>query len=283
MKALSDALGEWAPSAHPSSHADPVAQLAAGWPEIVGDEIARNSMPVRLADETLSVATRSSSWSQELSFLADRIVAAVRARFPQTPVRQLRFKVGTISAPRGRPAAPAAAPPVRPPRGGAKPAPSATAAESLARFRAGVEADRRAKRASGWKECSSCGASIAPGDGSLCITCTNARTQRRTGQVARLLYEAPWLGYAATAALVDELTWGEYDEIRSILLSRWWDALTKAVQSKRLSRDGRERSIASSYVLLKSKLAPEEIRPATVRDVLGDELHQLIYGTETQT
>jgi hypothetical protein len=31
---------------------------------------------------------------------------------------------------------------------------------------------------------------------------------------------------------------------------------------------------------LRSKLPPEDIVPATVRSVLGDELHDLIYGTE---
>ena len=45
-----------------------------------------------------------------------------------------------------------------------------------------------------------------------------------------------------------------------------------------LSRDGRERLVASSYVLLRSKLPPEEIMPATVRNVLGDELHELLYA-----
>ncbi|MGB6966166.1 MAG: hypothetical protein WBD90_17085, partial [Xanthobacteraceae bacterium] len=42
-------------------------------------------------------------------------------------------------------------------------------------------------------------------------------------------------------------------------------------------RDGRERLVASSYVLLRSKIAPEDIMPATVRNVLGDELHELLY------
>ncbi len=62
------------------------------------------------------------------------------------------------------------------------------------------------------------------------------------------------------------------------LLSHWWGMLARARTAKRLSRDGRERLLASSYVLLQSKLAPEEIMPATVRNILGDELHDLLYG-----
>ena len=71
--------------------------------------------------------------------------------------------------------------------------------------------------------------------------------------------------------------------IRNRLLSRWWETLARARASKRLSRDGRERTIASSYVVLKSKLPPEAIDPATVRNVLGDELHDVMYGMERQT
>ena len=101
--------------------------------------------------------------------------------------------------------------------------------------------------------------------------------------VARLLFEAPWLGYAGTASLVDGLLREEYETIRSRVLSRWWRTLDRARAAKRLSRDGRERLIASSYVLLDTRLPPENVFPATVRNVLGDELHDLIYGTEQQT
>ncbi len=67
--------------------------------------------------------------------------------------------------------------------------------------------------------------------------------------------------------------------IRSLLLARWWTMLVRArAQAKRLSSDGRERLAASSYVLLRSNLPPEEIMPATVRNVLGDELNDLLYG-----
>lgn len=94
------------------------------------------------------------------------------------------------------------------------------------------------------------------------------------------MFEAPWLGYTGTAELVDGLTPAEYDATRNRLLSRWWEALTRAREAKRLSRDGRERTIASSYVVLKSKLPPEAIDPATLRNVLGDELNELLFGTE---
>ncbi|MGC1381784.1 MAG: hypothetical protein WA814_12275, partial [Candidatus Baltobacteraceae bacterium] len=151
---------------------------------------------------------------------------------------------------------------------------AANAQEALARFRSDVEERRRAKRSAGWKECDGCGGLISP-DG-VCVTCEAARAQERATSTARLLFEAPWLGYAGTAALVGGLCEEEYERVRTQLLTRWWGLLVRARDAKRLSRDGRERLVASSYVVLRSKLPPEEIMPATVRSVLGDELHDLL-------
>ena len=100
--------------------------------------------------------------------------------------------------------------------------------------------------------------------------------------VPHMLFAAPWLGYAGTAALVSGLQLEEYERIRAQLLTHWWEMLVRARAAKRLSRDGRERLVASSYVLLKSGISPEEIIPAAVRNILGDELHDLIYASEEQ-
>jgi hypothetical protein len=219
---------------------------------------------------------RSSAWSHQLSLLAETILKAVRARLGAVRVAQLRFRVGRI-------AAQTAAPNPRRRHGTSSSAPrddSATTQDALARLRRDVDGARRAKQAAGWKECSGCGALVAPDEEALCIVCANARAAERAGETARLLFEAPWLGYAGTSALVSGLSLEEYEAIRARLLAAWWETLSRARAAKRLSSDGRERSIASSYVLLRSKLPPEEIVPATVRNALGDELHDLIYGME---
>lgn len=284
LKPLTEAIDAWAPREGCGRSSDPLVLLAAGWSEIVGAEVARNSRPTRIADGMLVVTTRSSAWSQQLSYLSERIVAAVRGRLPSAAIDRLMFRIGRLT--------PHAAPSPAPPhlsqpaqsRGRSRAArpPAASAEEAIARFRQDVGERQRAKRAAGWKECGGCGALIAP-SGALCVQCRNARARERGDAVARLLFEAPWLGYAGTAALVDGLKLREYEAIRKRLLARWWETLARARAAKSLSRDGRERLIASSYVLLESRLAPEEILPATVRNVLGDELHDLIYGTGQQT
>ena len=274
MLKLSQAIVEWAPS-EKSALRDPLTLLAAGWADIVGAEVAANSAPVRLADGTLVVVTRSSAWSHQLSFLAERVLGAVAARLPSSGIERLRFRVGTLprrSAPR------AGGSPAKPVRLPGEPVPSASAAEALAQFARHVEGATRAKRSAGWKACDSCGAFIDPSHKATCAACSAARSEGLALAAARLLFEAPWLGFAGTAELVDGLNQKEYERIRSRLLKRWWGMLERARVAGRLSRDGRERLVASSYVLLRSKLPPEEIMPATVRNVLGDELHELLYG-----
>ena len=281
LRPLLEALGDWTPQNQVPPKADPLSLLAAGWREIVGDDVARNTHPARILDDTLWITTRSSAWSQQLSFLSEPILAAVHARLSQTSVTNLRFRVGKLPVRIARRPPVRPAEPMRPSASVAMP-PANDAAEALSRFRDSVEQRRRADRRAGWKECQACGASIVTRD-ALCVTCRNARADRRAAAAARLMFEAPWLGYAGTAELVEGLTPADYDATRNRLLSRWWESLTRARAAKRLSRDGRERAIASSYVILKSKLPPETIDPATLRNVLGDELNDLLFGMEQQT
>ncbi len=92
---LSAMLTEWAPGDKSTAH-EPIALLEAGWAEIVGAEVARNSHPLRIADATLHVVARSSAWSHQLSFLSEHILRAVTARLPRAGVERLRFRVGAL-------------------------------------------------------------------------------------------------------------------------------------------------------------------------------------------
>lgn len=275
MLKISEALAGWQP-AQSGAATDPLTLLEAGWDEIVGAKVAQNSRPSRIADGTLTITTRSSAWSHQLSLLSEHVLHAVAARLPNAGLRAIRFRVGRIldSPHRRQPAGRrhATRRPARPH------GPSADAPAALARFRRDVEMQRGEQLAAGYCECPRCRALVAPGADALCVSCSNARIEQVTAATSRLLFEAPWLGYAGTVALVDGLQEEEYERIRSQLLAHWWRMLARARAAKRLSRDGRERLVASSYVLLQSRLAPEAIDPATVRSILGEELHDLLYG-----
>jgi hypothetical protein len=272
---LSEALAGWQPAQN-GAPAEPLTLLEAGWEQIVGAKVAQNSRPARIADGTLTVVTRSSAWSHQLSFLSDHVLHAVAARLPKAGIRTIRFRVGRIADSSRRAALPARRHEVR--RAQRAGRASADAAEALARFRRDVEAQRREQASAGCRECRRCQALVPPSPDGLCAACSNARIQDLTAAAGRLMFEAPWLGYAGTVTLVAGLQEEEYERIRSQLLAHWWRMLARARAAKRLSRDARERLIASSYVLLQSRLAPEDIQPPTIRSILGDELHDLLYG-----
>ncbi len=273
MKPLNTVLSAWQPSA--SESADPLLRIKAEWPAIVGPEVAANSRPAEMVRDGLLIVTRSGAWSQQLSFLSERILHALRARAGVSPER-LRFRVGRITAAALIPAGKRLA--GRRVRTESR-TPAASAQDALERFRADVAGAERAKARAGWKECGRCGVRVAPGAAAYCVSCENAHAQERDAQVGRLLFEAPWLGYPGIVRLVDGVTPKNYENVRSVLLRRWRDVLDGIVRTRR-NVTVRDRMIASSYVLLKSGLDPERIAPAVVRDLLGDHLHDIFYGTE---
>lgn len=281
MLKLGSLLGDFkAGSNEAPASLDPVALLAAGWGEIVGENNAASSRPSQLTGDALMVTTTSSARSETLALNAELILARVRARVPNAGIERLRFRVGKVSATAPKSTARRASGKAN--ASSPAPSPAQNATEALVRLRGSVEDAQRAKRERGWKECQRCNALVAPDSGPFCAPCTNARNDERERLVSRLLYEAPWLGFAGTARLVEDVSADEYAAIRHRLLARWWDRLCRAQRHGVPSRDGSDRSLASSYVLLKSERPPERIDPATLRNVLGDELHDFIYGTDRQ-
>lgn len=274
MRPLRSVLQTWQPGN--AVHDDPLSHLRAQWATIVGEEIAANSRPAELIRGSLLVVTRSSAWSQQLSFLSERIVEAVRNATGAT-LEGIRFRVGRIGS-RAHPGV------VRRRSRRAQPKPRA-AAETLesavAMFRADVANAQRAKAGAGWKECNRCGIRIVPESGQFCTPCASAWNAERSASIARLLFEVPFLGYAGITEHVEGLTRAEYEKVRTKLLSAWWDTLAQLRRSGRKRVSRRERDIASSFVLLKTGLDPEKIAPAVVRDLLGDDLYAVFYGNES--
>lgn len=272
LRALVAAIGNWIPASELSE--DPLLAIVAAWPSIVGADISKNSRPLTVSRGALLVLTRSSSWSQQLGFLSEGIIAVIRQRTPWAGIDRVAFRVGRITpkiATAGRRPDTARGTVFGPRRH------TATLAEAFERFRMDVQTTQHAKRTSGWKECLRCGAWLSGERASLCAPCENARDANRSRQVSQALFEAPWLGYAGVAEVVKDLSRYEYEAIRKRTLLRWWELLSRARRAGKLSVRGSERLFASSYVVLKSELEPEQITAATVRNLLGDELHDLLY------
>jgi hypothetical protein len=67
------------------------------WPEAVGDTVARNAWPARLArDGTLHVNTVSSTWAFELGRLADTILEKLRPGLGESTPPALKFAPGPV-------------------------------------------------------------------------------------------------------------------------------------------------------------------------------------------
>jgi hypothetical protein len=72
-------------------------RLVEVWPAAVGQTIARNAWPARVArDGTLHVATSSSSWAFELAQLEADIMRRLRDAAGASAPRSLRFAVGKL-------------------------------------------------------------------------------------------------------------------------------------------------------------------------------------------
>jgi predicted nucleic acid-binding Zn ribbon protein len=77
-----------------------MADIVRVWTELVGEEVARNAWPARIArDGTLHVHTSSSAWAFELGQLAPTILERLRETLPETSTPALRFAVGHLPEP----------------------------------------------------------------------------------------------------------------------------------------------------------------------------------------
>jgi predicted nucleic acid-binding Zn ribbon protein len=70
------------------------------WPQAVGETIARNAWPARLArDGTLHVAASSAAWAFELAHLEREVLDGLRRAAGDAAPDALRFAVGRIPEP----------------------------------------------------------------------------------------------------------------------------------------------------------------------------------------
>jgi hypothetical protein len=269
LRPIARAVKEWSPAQ--GAPADPMTALGLVWPAVVGPGVAAQTRPLEVTGDALVIATRSSAWSQQLSFLQGDILAALHGIAGFEHVVRVRFRVGRVGGGRGRrsASAPRVAGRVRSEPAPADPA--ATAGEAMERFRARVAATRRTAASA----CPACGTPRA--EATPCAPCAQEDQRLRRTAAQRLMYDAPWLGFGGTAPLVDGMTRDDYDRWRRALLSRWWETLNRMRWTKRTTPV--ERRIASSFVLLESGLDPDRITPAIVRTVLGDDVVALLEAS----
>lgn len=96
-------------------------RLMAEWSQLVGPQIAAHTVPREVRGRTLWVVVDSSTWLHELTLLKPLLLAKIAPRAGKADVRDVRFVIGEVSAPKS-----ASAP--RPPSNSSCLAPEAEAA-----------------------------------------------------------------------------------------------------------------------------------------------------------
>ena len=279
LRPLRSALDAWKPAR--GRNIDPVHAIANAWPGIVGADVAANSMPLELIGPNLVVGTRSSAWSQQLQFLSLHVLAAIRALPSGGTVERLTFRTGLVS--RGQRRGVAAPAPRRAKRAvsrdGAAELPAPDLASAFERLRARMTAATRAPGA----RCATCGVPIDtvpdPTGRAVarCAPCAGEAERERRTFVERIVYMAPWLTIDEMREQVPGLLNVEFERIRKRLLARWWLVLERTKLAGVVSTSGVERHVASSYVLLHTRLPPDRVTPAVVRNLLGTDLEKILW------
>jgi hypothetical protein len=271
LRSLRTVVGEWHPARFRPG--DPLQTILATWPAIVGENVAAHSSPLELSGDALVIATRSSAWSQQLQFLSEDILRALAALPEARTIARLAFRNGALRRSRLHPQAPLAARPPRPVLS-LPPEPAADQWEALDRLRRRVASLRRHAAT----VCVACGAPLDEPARETCAPCEGGAQHERLLAAERELFMAPWLAFEQIAEQVPGLDSGEYERARRALLQRWWLMLQRAQRAGKLSRNGIERKVASSYLLLQSRLRPDRVTPAVIANLLGEELQTLLWG-----
>jgi hypothetical protein len=90
-------------------------ELVAAWPGAVGETVAANAWPARVArDGTLHINASSSTWAFELQQLEGEIAVRLREAVGEDAPRRLRFAPGPLPEASPEPAAPTTRPPPEP-------------------------------------------------------------------------------------------------------------------------------------------------------------------------
>lgn len=67
------------------------------WDEAVGESIASHTRPIKVYDGRMTVLVESPSWTQELTFLKNRIMERLNKRMGKEVIKDIYFKIGEIN------------------------------------------------------------------------------------------------------------------------------------------------------------------------------------------
>ena len=66
------------------------------WNEVVGESIALHTRPIKVYDGRMTVLVESPSWTQELTFLKNKILERLNKSMGKEIIKDIYFKIGNI-------------------------------------------------------------------------------------------------------------------------------------------------------------------------------------------
>ena len=73
--------------------------IARLWAELVGDEMARHTSPLRLENGTLFVRADDAAWASEIRWSSQTILAKANEELGTDRVQKVKVRLGPVSAP----------------------------------------------------------------------------------------------------------------------------------------------------------------------------------------
>jgi hypothetical protein len=83
LKPVLRAIGKGQPGVHP--------EIWARWNEIVGEDLARRTIPRNLQGKTLTIAVANSAWMQEMSYLKPTLIEQFGEAVGENVVKEIRL------------------------------------------------------------------------------------------------------------------------------------------------------------------------------------------------
>ncbi len=68
-------------------------QVISLWPNVVGDQIAKNTKPVKVEGQTLIVVASNPIWCNELKYLKPEIIKKLNALIGKTVIKNIKFRM----------------------------------------------------------------------------------------------------------------------------------------------------------------------------------------------
>lgn len=181
------------------------------WRDIVGPDVAKHTLPVRLIRGNFQIVCSDSQWMQTFHFVKESVKEKMGRMFPEAQIKNIYSRVGVI--PEGVLPAEVIAWPdweKEPVPGVSGNETSDELAEIITRCRRKMAARKKGILSEGRFLCPQCQANITFRSGEICSVCVFHAREQELIKARTLLSDTPWLTYGELRELIETISEEEY-------------------------------------------------------------------------